>query len=424
MSEVFGSPEELRNFAIITISTLFLFTVWILFRTKMRGASLLPSATAPNEFTWTTIFLSLWYFGGMVLDGWAHTHGQVDVSFFTPWHAIFYSGFIAYAGFIVWTLKRLHEGPLVFSKAGLTSFLQGMPKGYGTAVAGMVLFAFAGAGDFLWHWIFGIEGGLDILLSTTHLMLAAGMAIAVLAPFWAAWHNPHPQEDTFKGQIPAVTSLAISMSVLTFFTKYAHPLNLNLSEICQGHGSVISGPNCPTTLRSHGGVVTAIYDTTGLQLGVISMEIQAFITVGMVLLFMRRWKPARGTMLLLFGLNGIAVSFLAPGDLIEVPLRIILHLVMGLICEILVAKIKPELGGLHLRSFSFLLPFIVMLFWWIAISYFYGFAIETEGLEVRFQPLGWTVHGTFGAFFLAGCTGLLTSLFMYPPETPAIEVDA
>jgi hypothetical protein len=36
-----------------------------------------------------TVFL-----GGLYLDGWAHQHGRVDASFFTPWHAFFYSGFL------------------------------------------------------------------------------------------------------------------------------------------------------------------------------------------------------------------------------------------------------------------------------------------------------------------------------------------
>ena len=28
--------------------------------------------------------------GGLLLDGWAHSHGEVDQSFMTPWHALLY----------------------------------------------------------------------------------------------------------------------------------------------------------------------------------------------------------------------------------------------------------------------------------------------------------------------------------------------
>ena len=38
--------------------------------------------------------LSAWLVGGFFLDGWAHTHGKVDQSFFTPWHAVLYSGHV------------------------------------------------------------------------------------------------------------------------------------------------------------------------------------------------------------------------------------------------------------------------------------------------------------------------------------------
>jgi hypothetical protein len=32
--------------------------------------------------------LSAWLVGGLFPDGWAHAHGRVDQSFFTPWHTV------------------------------------------------------------------------------------------------------------------------------------------------------------------------------------------------------------------------------------------------------------------------------------------------------------------------------------------------
>src|SRR5687768_13599580 len=37
---------------------------------------------------------------GACLDGWAHNHNKVDSSFFTPWHAVLYSGFMLTAAFL------------------------------------------------------------------------------------------------------------------------------------------------------------------------------------------------------------------------------------------------------------------------------------------------------------------------------------
>src|SRR4030095_3704312 len=43
------------------------------------------------------VILSAWLIGGAFIDGWAHTHGRVDTTFFTPWHVTFYTGFLALA---------------------------------------------------------------------------------------------------------------------------------------------------------------------------------------------------------------------------------------------------------------------------------------------------------------------------------------
>ena len=63
-------------------------------------------------------------------------------------------------------------------------------------------------------------------------MLAAGMAIGVMAPFWVSWHHSHDKEHFIQKSIIRVVSLGICMSVLTFFAV-AHLQNLNLKEICR-----------------------------------------------------------------------------------------------------------------------------------------------------------------------------------------------
>src|SRR2546423_13671590 len=41
--------------------------------------------------------VSCWFIAGTFLDGWAHTHGLVDRTFFTSWHDVLYSGYFANA---------------------------------------------------------------------------------------------------------------------------------------------------------------------------------------------------------------------------------------------------------------------------------------------------------------------------------------
>jgi hypothetical protein len=42
------------------------------------------------SFDWAVTALSVWVVAGLYLDGWAHNHGKVDETFFTPWHAVLY----------------------------------------------------------------------------------------------------------------------------------------------------------------------------------------------------------------------------------------------------------------------------------------------------------------------------------------------
>ncbi len=45
-----------------------------------------------------TVLLATWLIIGLFLDGWAHDNVPELESFLTPWHAVFYSGFVATAG--------------------------------------------------------------------------------------------------------------------------------------------------------------------------------------------------------------------------------------------------------------------------------------------------------------------------------------
>ncbi len=49
-------------------------------------------ATRREHFVY--VFFGLWLLAGLSLDGWAHRNRPELESFFTPWHAVFYAGFI------------------------------------------------------------------------------------------------------------------------------------------------------------------------------------------------------------------------------------------------------------------------------------------------------------------------------------------
>lgn len=108
------------------------------------------------------------------LDGRAHVLGLPD-SFFTLWHSLLYGGLLL---LIVWLA--------VISRRTATRYRLDrparLPAGYGLAAVGAALFAVSGVLDMVWHQIFGVEFGLDALLSPTHLLLFMGGALLLSGP--------------------------------------------------------------------------------------------------------------------------------------------------------------------------------------------------------------------------------------------------
>src|ERR671934_2607707 len=146
------------------------------------------------RFDWLVIVACAWMGFGLYWDGWAHGYGLPD-SFWTIWHAAFYSGFAACAAVVL--------GAVVLKKPHATSWRAAIPAGYGYAVAGVFIFGFGGILDMIWHSIFGIEFSTDALLSPSHMILATGAALIVSGPFRAA--ERATRGDPF-GRLPAVLS--------------------------------------------------------------------------------------------------------------------------------------------------------------------------------------------------------------------------
>ncbi|MBI2918820.1 MAG: PD40 domain-containing protein [Chloroflexi bacterium] len=171
---------------------------------------------ASTRFDWLVIALAGWILGGLYLDGWAHIHVLELDTFFTPWHGLLYSGMLAVAVFLAASAARYHAGP------DGSGWRRSLPFGYGWSLLGVALFGVGGVGDMVWHLVFGIEQGVDALLSPTHLWLAFAGVMIGTGPLRSAWHKAGPA--SYRAVWPALLSLAYLLSVLTFFTQFAHPL--------------------------------------------------------------------------------------------------------------------------------------------------------------------------------------------------------
>jgi len=180
---------------------------------KTSASETTASATTLREDL-VTLLTSMWMVGGLFIDGYAHIN-IIDTrteDFFTPWHAILYSGYLATASWIGWlALRRFDDRP----------WYRWFPTGYGWAAVGVAVFAIGGVGDGIWHTVFGIETSLDALLSPSHLLLLAGFMLIVTAPLRAARRPTNPVAHGWL----ATLSLTLAMAVVGFFTAYANPLD-------------------------------------------------------------------------------------------------------------------------------------------------------------------------------------------------------
>lgn len=177
----------------------------------MAGAHT-ATRTEQSATSWenlVTLLGGLWLTAGLFIDGYAHANiiDTATEDFFTPWHGIFYSGFTFSAGWITYLMYR-RQNP-----NGMRSWI---PPGYGWAVVGLGVFAVGGIGDLLWHQTFGVETGLDALLSPTHIFLFCGLVLILAAPLQAV-------RRTGGSLWMAVASMTMLSLLAAFFTTYARP---------------------------------------------------------------------------------------------------------------------------------------------------------------------------------------------------------
>jgi hypothetical protein len=321
------------------------------------------------KFDWIVLLLSTWWVGGIFVDGWAHNHGKVDQTFFTPWHAILYSGFFVTGLFFVGVVAKNHGRGY--------PWLRSLPGGYGTSLWGVYVFAIGGVLDLIWHLLFGIENSTAALLSPTHLTLAFGVVLAASGPFRAAWQRPvAARQGTLLALLPAMISLAYVFAIFTFFTQFANPVIHSQAD--KPAGSV--------------------------ELGLASILLQSAVFMGVVLLAVRRWRLPLGTFAMLFLLNGTGESIL--GDNSTILAVAVASLLTGLLVDFLYIALKPTVERREaLRLFAFLAPMVIQTVYFLGLFAIHGIA--------------WSVHLWVGSIFMSGVIGLLLSYLLVSPLIPA-----
>lgn len=322
--------------------------------------------------------LSMVFVSGVYLDGWAHAHGLVDRTFFTPWHAVLYTAYLVNALVLVITL--------VLNCVHGFAWKYAMPAGYEASLLGVPLFALAGIGDLVWHTLFGFEVNLETVLSPTHLLLAFSGILIMGGPLRAAMLRPPiPLEggsigmprQGWKALGPMLLSLTALLSVFTFFTQFAHPF---------------------VTTQA----VVTFYLVEQAHL-IASILLQTGLLMGRSFLLLRRWQLPPGALTLIFTLNGSLMSVLA-GQYGLIPTM----LLAGIVADLVLLLLKPAAARLWaLRLFAFVVPLVLYLCYFLTLMF-------TD--TVIFN---WPTDLWLGSSVMAGMTGLVLSYLLIPPAGAA-----
>lgn len=351
--------------------------------TQVAGRSSAPSAAAARStglaFDWAMAVLSAWFLGGLYLDGWAHNHGLVDDTFFTPWHAVFYSGYAAVA---LLTLGAVLAGVLRGQP-----WYRALPDGHELALLGVPLFALGGVGDLTWHTLFGIEESIEALISPSHLTLATSMALILVGPLRAAIRRAAASppatgapaarlHERWLATGPAAISLAYTIALLAFMTQFAHPF-VHLIARSSRYGDVSNA------------------------LGATSVLLQSALLVGPVLFAIRRIALPPGALTLTLALTTALIALMEDRyELLPAAVG------AGVAADLMLALLRPGSArptAQHIFAFS--LPVLLYLLYFLNLHL-------TGGLR-------WSIHMWGGVSFLAGITGLLLSILTTPAATRA-----
>jgi hypothetical protein len=319
------------------------------------------------------VLLGTWVVGGLFLDGWAHLNQPGLETFFSPWHGLFYLGFLATSVVLGRLVTRHQRGR--FDPALV-------PVGYGLGMVGVGLFVAGGMADGVWHTMFGVEVGVAALLSPSHLLLLGGGLLMLTSPVRSAWSSPKlPARAPALALVPALWATTLTTAVVLFFFQY---LSAFVSRAPSMAGA--DGPE---------GVLTTIA-------GVASVLVTNVILVAPVLLLARRWRLPFGAVTLLATTGAAGLTSLrefALGALVWAMLA------GGLAADLLLAGLRPrpDRPGAF-RAVAALVPLALWGAWMGTYATAYG--------------IGWPPELWAGVLGMASLTGLGLSILVLPPAVP------
>jgi hypothetical protein len=310
---------------------------------------------ATTRFDWAMVLVASLPMAGAYLDAWAHSHVPSLETFFTPWHAVLYTGLLAITAFMAVSFalgyRRTHD------------WRTALPAGYGLSLVGCLMFAAGGVADMAWHLAFGIEQDFQAALSPTHLFLMLSLGLIVAGPLRAGWRGPGRSFG-----FPALLSAGLLLSTVSFFQAFDHPF---------------------VTVRA----LTAGIDNE--ELGVIGIVIESGVVTALALALVRRFDLPLGGLAFVLGLNAALLT--AIGNRYSM---VVVAVAAGLVADLVRVLNADRAGVRSFRLFAFALPTLVFAFYFANVA--------------RLGGVAWSTHVWVGSIAVAGAVGWLISYVMVP----------
>ncbi|WP_157225135.1 hypothetical protein [Nocardia thailandica] len=254
---------------------------------------------------------SVWIVVSVHLDGRAHYLDLPD-SFFTWWHLLLYSGIgAAAAQLLAMGVRRRQAGRSLMSAA------VSMPRGYGWSLAGVGVFSAAGVADMVWHIRFGVESGLDALISPTHLLLFTGAVLLFSGPLRAT-QIKQPSAPIWAA--PAIIAAIAITAIIGFALSYVSAFTTDAPLHAVGDFPEGTPEHYATEIPAQAGLGAYLVTT-------------ALIVLPISLLLMRRQLPVGAITAFVTGLAVLAQTV----QNFTRPSVVVAAVVAGLVVEALVA---------------------------------------------------------------------------------------
>jgi hypothetical protein len=272
-------------------------------------------------FDYAVAVCCFWIAAGFFVDAWAHGHVPIE-TFFTPYHATFYSGMAALVAVMATFAVRNHRAGYAWSDS--------LPRAYRLAAIGIPFFFVAGLGDMIWHLVLGVEEGVDALLSPTHQLIGLSIFFVSSGPIRSVLADRRHARD-YARQFPLVIGLATWLVLVHFGTAYAFD-----PAAGRTNAPPPIAPFAPTYLTALG---IGYYK---VSVGVLIVIAQSTIMAGFALWLVSRTRTGPGWIAALFVLGNAPAAAAFTNHTWLLATTVLQSLIAGGLADLAVARWHPR----------------------------------------------------------------------------------